>query len=100
MIDTKSIEYRRAVARSEGPKKKVRNREQCFQLKNLGRKIVSESKVLKFFAPHFSTFALKSDQWAAPFEEAGRTFAELLDASNSLRKRDAYYLITESTAAA
>lgn len=37
MIDTKSIEYRRAVARSEGTKKEVRNREQCFPLNNLGR---------------------------------------------------------------
>jgi hypothetical protein len=31
-----------------------------FRSKNVGRKIVSESKVLKFFAPHFSTDAFST----------------------------------------
>ena len=66
----------------------------------MGRKIVSESKALKFFDPHFSTDAFRSDQLAASFEEEGRTFAESLDAPNSLRKFDAHYLITEGAAAA
>ena len=54
-----------------------------FRSKDVGRKIVRECKALKFFDPHFSTDAFRSDQLAAPFEEAGRTFAESLDAPNS-----------------
>ena len=32
-----------------------RNREQCLRSKHGGRKMISESKDLKYFAPHFST---------------------------------------------
>jgi len=38
--------------------------------------------------------------WLEPFEEERRTFAEPLDAPNSLRKFDAHHLITEGTATA
>ncbi len=44
-----------ATAKVECPAKEVRNREQCLRSKNVGRKIISQSRVLKFFAPHFST---------------------------------------------
>jgi hypothetical protein len=41
--------------RHEEPQMDIRNREQRFRSKNVGRKIGNEIKVLKFFAPHFST---------------------------------------------